>query len=67
MVPDIAYEYARQRFREMLLDGTDYGLAQEWRQLFLKRYETSSEQDRSDSSCSNAGRKPVSLALLPSI
>ena len=37
MMPDIACGYARQRFRQMLLDGTGYGLAQEWRHLFLKR------------------------------
>jgi len=65
MVPDIAYEYARQRFRQMLLDGTGYGLAQEWRHLFLKRYETSSGQDLSNGSCSSADRKPVVQALQP--
>jgi len=68
MVPDITYEYARQRFRQMLLEGTGYGLAQEWRHLFLKRYETSSAQDSSNSSCSIADRKPVVQALqLPTI
>src|SRR4051812_21042965 len=63
MVPDIAYEYARQRFREMLLDGTDYRLRRSGAGRFLKRYEPSSEQDLSNRSCSNAARNPVSLVL----
>jgi hypothetical protein len=43
MVPDIAYEYARSRFRQLLLEGAELSDAQQWRQLFLSRYDARHE------------------------
>jgi hypothetical protein len=38
MVPEIAYQYARERFRQMLLGGVELIEALQWRNLFLSRF-----------------------------
>jgi len=65
MVPDIVYEYARERFRQMMLNGSDYSRAQEWRQLFLRRYEASPEQAHSTGGRSNTALREFAETLSP--
>ena len=63
MIPDIAYEYSRERFRQMMLDGADYQRAQEWRTLFLRKYESNQADARRSAGRASKRLNEMMLAL----